>query len=95
MRLPIQVAFTHPRRLTAPLEPFDFTWPHTLQFEPPDTARFPALDLAQLNLMEGGSMTAVFNAANEVAVERFCAGEINFPEITAMPFRMLTGSKLP
>jgi 1-deoxy-D-xylulose-5-phosphate reductoisomerase len=83
MRLPIQVALTHPRRLAAPLEPFDFTQAHTLQFEPPDTSRFPALELARQSLVAGGTMTAVFNAANEVAVDRFCAGKISFPEITA------------
>jgi 1-deoxy-D-xylulose-5-phosphate reductoisomerase len=52
-----------------------------LRFEPPDHDRFPAIRLAKQALAAGGTMPAAFNAANEVAVERFCRGDLRFSAI--------------
>lgn len=81
MRLPIQYALTYPERLPNTLPAADFTRIARLDFEPPDHDRFPALRLAREAGNRGGTAPAVFNAANEVAVERFVKGEIRFPEI--------------
>ena len=54
----------------------------SLTFEDPDTERFPALNLARQAGTAGGTLPAVLNAANEVAVEAFCAGQIGFLGIT-------------
>jgi 1-deoxy-D-xylulose-5-phosphate reductoisomerase len=53
-----------------------------LTFEPPDPERFPALKLARQAGEIGGTLPAVFNAANEAAVEAFIARRINFPQIS-------------
>lgn len=81
MRLPIQFALTYPERLPNTLPPTDFSRISQLQFEMPDHDRFPALRLARESGKRGGTTPAVFNAANEVAVERFVQGKIRFPEI--------------
>jgi len=86
MRVPIAVALAHPERLPLDLPSLDLAAAGRLDFEPPDPLRFPALDLAFCALTapgEGGSeeAPAVLNAANEVAVERFLAGEIALPRI--------------
>jgi 1-deoxy-D-xylulose-5-phosphate reductoisomerase len=54
-----------------------------LTFEPPDLGRFPALGLAYAAGRAGGAAPAVLGAANEVAVEAFLAGRLDFPGITA------------
>ena len=59
----------------------DFTTLSRLDFESPRHADFPALNLARDAGLEGGTLPAVFNAANEIAVEAFVAGKIRFPEI--------------
>lgn len=84
MRLPIQAALTYPERLPSAVEPLALEQIPALQFEAPDVARFPALRLARRALQCGGTMPAVLNAANEVAVARFCAGGISFPQIAAV-----------
>ena len=61
-------------------EPIDFTKPITLDFSPPDTEKFPALKYAYEALRKGGTATAVFNAANEVAVESFLNEKISWLE---------------
>jgi len=81
MKGPIQYALTWPERVERPVEPFDFTRRRELTFEPPDLERFPCLALAYEAARVGGTMPAVLNAANEVAVGRFLAGEIGFTEI--------------
>jgi len=83
MKGPIQYALTWPERVERPVEPFDFTRRRELTFEPPDLERFPCLALAYEAARTGGTMPAVLNAANEVAVGRFLAGEIGFTEIAA------------
>lgn len=81
MKGPIQYALTWPERVERPVEPFDFARRRELTFEPPDLERFPCLALACEAARVGGTMPAVLNAANEVAVGRFLAGEIGFTEI--------------
>ena len=82
MCLPIQIALCHPERVTSDRVKTNFPAIGTLTFEEPDTERFPALLLARQAGELGGTLPAVFNAANEVAVERFCQREIGFLDIT-------------
>ena len=81
MRGPIQHALTYPRKCPASQERLDFGKLAALTFELPDRARFPSLDFAHEALRRGGTMPAVMNAANEVAVARFERGEIRFTDI--------------
>lgn len=81
MRGPIQYALTWPERVERPVEPFDFAARRELTFEPPDLERFPCLALAYEAANAGGTMPTVLNAANEVAVDLFLAGEIAFTQI--------------
>ncbi|HWI63160.1 MAG TPA: 1-deoxy-D-xylulose-5-phosphate reductoisomerase [Symbiobacteriaceae bacterium] len=81
MRLPIQYAFTYPERVPGFVEPLDLFKIGTLTFEPPDVATFPSLNYAREAVTMGGTMPAVLNAANEVAVGRFMDGEIPFTGI--------------
>ena len=81
MRTPIAHALAYPERMAAGVELLDLARIGRLNFEAPDTGRFPCLKLAYEALQMGGSAPAVLNAANEVAVERFLSGEIAFPEI--------------
>jgi 1-deoxy-D-xylulose-5-phosphate reductoisomerase len=81
MCFPIQYALTWPRRVKGGLRPLDFPALAKLEFEAPRSADFPALDLARRAGLTGGTLPAVYNAANEVAVDAFRAGKISFPGI--------------
>ncbi len=81
MCFPIQYALTWPERVRGGLEPLDFPTLAKLEFEAPRREDFPALDLARRAGLEGGTLPAVYNAANEVAVEAFRAGALPFPGI--------------
>ncbi len=81
MRFAIQYALTYPERTAGGLPKLSFAQGLTLQFEEPDRKRFPSLDFAEEAMRCGGTMPAVMNAANEVAVEKFHRGEIAFPTI--------------
>jgi 1-deoxy-D-xylulose-5-phosphate reductoisomerase len=81
MRLPIQLALTYPERVPGPCPTLDTTRRFSLNFEPPDRETFPCLDLGFEVMTRGGTAGAALNAANEVAVERFLAGEIGFLDI--------------
>jgi 1-deoxy-D-xylulose-5-phosphate reductoisomerase len=81
MRTPIAHALAWPERLDAGVGALDLTALAGLAFEHPDTERFPALTLALEATRLGGVGGAVLNAANEVAVERFLAGQLPFPAI--------------
>ena len=83
MGFPIQYALTYPSRLKGTLKPLDFTELSKLEFSTPRLADFPALSLARTAGLTGGTLPAVLNAANEVAVASFRAGKIRFPEIWA------------
>ena len=79
MKLPIQYAFTYPEReANVVFEPLDFTKASTLTFEQVDNKTFRGVELAYRAGRTGKSMPAVFNAANEVAVELFMKGKIGF-----------------
>jgi len=78
MELPILYALTHPTRIVDQAVAFDPVKLGALTFEPVDEARFPAFRLGVDAGREGGTAPAVFNAANEVAVESFLAGELPF-----------------
>lgn len=82
MRLPIQYCLTYPERCPSLQRPMPFAEALTLEFEPPDHDRFPALRLAKSAIEAGGTMPAVLNAANEVAVDAFCEGRCSFPGIS-------------
>jgi len=81
MRHPIQYALTWPHRLRNSMPPTDLAKIGSLTFEEPDLKKFPSLRLAREAGSVGGTMPAVFNAANEVAVARFVDGQIGFPQI--------------
>jgi len=81
MRYAIQYALTYPLRLDGGLPALDLDLLSSLRFTTPDPARFPCLRLAREAGAAGGTMPAVLNAANEVAVARFLAGEIRLPDI--------------
>ena len=81
MRLPIQYAFSYPERWSAPLAPLDLTRAGRLEFEPPDTTRFPCLALAFRALEGDVGLPIVLNAANEVAVAEFLQSRLSFTSI--------------
>jgi 1-deoxy-D-xylulose-5-phosphate reductoisomerase len=82
MRGPIAYALGFPERISSGLTPLDLTQLGQLSFHPPDPERFPALELAYQAGREGGSLPAVLNAANEVAVAAFLNGSLSYPGIT-------------
>ena len=75
MRIPIQYALSYPERWDAPVAPLDFTKLGSLQFEAPDTDTFRCLALARAAGERGGTLPCAMNAANEVAVAAFLAGQ--------------------
>ena len=81
MCFPIQYALTWPQRVKGGLPALDFATLAKLDFEAPRRADFPALDLARQAGTQGGTLPAVYNAANEIAVEAFRSGKIPFPGI--------------
>jgi 1-deoxy-D-xylulose-5-phosphate reductoisomerase len=84
MRTPIAHALGYPERIEAGVEFLDLARIGTLRFERPDRDRFPCLRLAYEALDAGGTAPAVLNAANEVAVARFLAGDLAFRRIAAL-----------
>ena len=81
MRFPIQYALTWPDRLVARRTQLDLVRQEKLTFFDPDEARFPCLRLVREAAQAGGTLPAVLNAADEVAVEAFLAGMIPFAGI--------------
>ncbi len=81
MRTPIAYALAWPERMTVPCDRLNLAEIANLSFEVPDSKRFPALRLARHALQTGGAAPTLLNAANEVAVARFLAGEIGFLDI--------------
>jgi 1-deoxy-D-xylulose-5-phosphate reductoisomerase len=81
MKLPIALALGWPSRVAGAASACDFTTASTWEFEPLDSAVFPAVDLAREAGRGGGCLTAVYNAANEEAAEAFLRGRIPFPAI--------------
>jgi 1-deoxy-D-xylulose-5-phosphate reductoisomerase len=81
MRMPIQYALTYPERHEAPVPRLNWREVRHWEFYPPDLEKFPLLRMAFEAMHAGGSATCTLNAADEVAVEAFLAGEISFPAI--------------
>jgi 1-deoxy-D-xylulose-5-phosphate reductoisomerase len=84
MRGPISYALGYPRRLTKDIPGLDLAKVGVLSFMEPDTERFPCLGYAFDALKAGGTMPAVLNAANEVAVQAFLDGRAGFMDIPAI-----------
>lgn len=93
MRIPIQYAFTYPKRLESLVKDMDFAEMACLHFEKPDYKKFPALALAYDAGNLGGTMPAVLNAANEVAVEYFLLKKIAFRKIADLVKRVMDEHK--
>ncbi len=89
MKFPIQYALLYPDRVPAPFARLDLAKIRSLDFLPVDPRRYPAVELAYGACRAGGSMPSVLNAANEVAVERFLAGELPFTAIVDITARVL------
>jgi len=81
MRLPVQYALTFPERFESCTQKMDFSSNMMLSFSPPDLEKFGALRLAYSAASSGGTMPAVLNAANEVAVEAFLEERLPFTSI--------------
>lgn len=81
MRVPIQYALTYPKRVKSPFPRVDFAQRNNLTFDQPDMETFKCLSLAYRALKTGGTLPAVLNGANEVAVARFLKGDIGFLDI--------------
>ena len=92
MRVPIAYALAWPDRMPTPAQRLDFAAIGRLDFETPDLERFPALRLARQALEAGGATPIVLNAANEIAVASFLAGEIAFGDIVALVRDALNGA---
>jgi 1-deoxy-D-xylulose-5-phosphate reductoisomerase len=81
MRTPIAHALAWPERIVSGVEPLDIFEVAKLDFEKPDMDRFPCLRLCYEAIETGGTATVVLNAANEIAVDAFLAGDIGFTDI--------------
>ena len=89
MRIPIQFALSYPARWSAPVEPLDFCTLGSLEFEAPDLGTFRCLALAIEAGTTGGTLPAVMNAANEVAVAAFLAEQIPYLGIAELVERAM------
>lgn len=93
MRIPIAYALSYPKRLAMDLPVLNLHELNHLTFDPPDMEKFPCLKLAYEALETGGTMPAVLNAANEVAVEAFLQGRIGFDQIPHVVASTMQGHK--
>ena len=94
MCFPIQYALTWPERVPNSLPPLDFADLGKLDFEIPRTEDFPALNLARAAGNAGGTLPAVMNAANEIAVAQFLKGQLSFPGIWEHVESVMTNHKV-
>lgn len=93
MRFAIQYALTWPERVPGGLPKLDLAKLGSLNFEHPDTQRFPCLELARAAADTGGTMPAVLNAANEQAVDQFLKSVIPFPGIWRLVQQVMEAHK--
>ena len=91
MRIPIAYALSYPRRLQVDLPSLNLIELSNLTFIPPDYEKFPSLRLAYRALEVGGTLPAVLNAANEMAVEAFLKGRISFDQIPQVVDHTMSG----
>ncbi|WP_460725768.1 1-deoxy-D-xylulose-5-phosphate reductoisomerase [Nocardia heshunensis] len=89
MKLPIALALGWPDRVPGAAAACDFSTASTWTFEPVDNEVFPAVELARRAGLAGGCVTAVYNAANEIAVQAFLDGLIRFPDIVRTVARVV------
>jgi 1-deoxy-D-xylulose-5-phosphate reductoisomerase len=89
MRTPIAQALAWPERVPSGVQSLDMSQIGRLDFEPPDHARFPSLGLARAAARAAGTAPAVLNAANEVAVQAFLEGRLNFTGIATVIDKVL------
>jgi 1-deoxy-D-xylulose-5-phosphate reductoisomerase len=94
MCLPIQYALTYPERASSQRVQTNLAKLGSLTFEEPDPERFPSLALARRAGEVGGTLPAVLNAANEIAVEAFVNRRINFPQISETVARTMERHKV-
>jgi 1-deoxy-D-xylulose-5-phosphate reductoisomerase len=90
MCFPIHYAVTWPERVPNSLRPLDFAALGRLEFEAPRREDFPAIELAEEAGTRGGTLPAVLNAANEVAVEAFLERKTPFPKIWDIVARVMS-----
>ncbi|MEH6756305.1 MAG: 1-deoxy-D-xylulose-5-phosphate reductoisomerase [Parasphingorhabdus sp.] len=95
MRIPIASALAWPERMKTDCLPLDLAKIGKLDFEAPDYDRFPAIKLARGAIEAGGAVPAILNAANEIAVAAFLAGDVQFLEITEIVSRIIDGYSPP
>ena len=95
MRTPIACGLSWPERVESGAQRLDFSRLAGLNFELPDTQRFPCLALARAAMETGGTATAVLNAANEEAVAAFLAGSLDFMGIPAVVEQTLARQSAP
>jgi 1-deoxy-D-xylulose-5-phosphate reductoisomerase len=93
MRVPIAHALAWPARIDSGVAPFDPVALGKLEFDAPDRARFPCLDLAYTAARQGGTAPAVLNAANEIAVQAFLERRIRFVDIPRVIEHALVGAR--
>lgn len=93
MRIPIAYALSYPKRLETGIPSLNLVELDHLTFAPPDHEKFPALKMAYQALETGGTMPAVLNASNEVAVEAFLKGRIGFDRIPHVVTATMNGHK--
>jgi 1-deoxy-D-xylulose-5-phosphate reductoisomerase len=89
MRAPIAFALAYPERLLDIIEPLDWERLSGLMFQRPDTVTFPCLSLAYTAIEQGGTLPAVLNASNEVAVRAFLDGHIGFNSVPGIIGRVM------
>ena len=94
MCLPIQYALTYPERAASDRVQTNLAKLGVLTFEEPDVERFPSLNLARQAGETGGTLPAVLNAANEIAVDAYVNRRITFPQITEMVKRTMDRHKI-
>lgn len=97
MKGPISYALAYPERVAEAMPSIDWSKSHNWEFAPIDDERFPSIELARRCGALGGAVTAIFNAANEVAVDAFLKGLIPFTAIVATIDRTVSklGSTAP
>lgn len=93
MRAPIQYALTYPEKIPTPIKPLDLSQISPLTFQTPDTAKFPGLQCGYEAAEAGGTMPAVLNAANEIAVAAFIERKIGFLDITDLCRKVMSKHK--
>ena len=89
MRLPIQYAFSYPRRLHSDFDRLDFFSLKSLTFEKPDTKRFSCLQFAYDALQRGGNIPCIVNAANEIVNRAFIEDRISFTRIAEIIYETM------